>query len=210
MIAAKSNRASRTRDSLVDAGFELMLERSIDAIPIDDLVTKAGVAKGSFFNHFGDKARFKSALADEVRREIEIQITSANEGVRDPLERLAGGMREVAEYALKNRKRTIAMLRMSVGATSSDYPLNEGVRSDIEACVKSNSIRRATSNAGMLYWLGLCVALITHIVEVDLNRAEASLVLKDFIISGLIGLGAEESRAFEISAKSIERFEQNT
>ena len=47
-----SPRAARTRAALIAAGFDLLVERSIDAIPIDDLVAKAGVAKGSFFNHF--------------------------------------------------------------------------------------------------------------------------------------------------------------
>ena len=47
-------RAARTRAALLAAGFDLLVERPIDAIPIDDVVARAGVAKGSFFNHFAD------------------------------------------------------------------------------------------------------------------------------------------------------------
>ena len=178
-----------------------MLDRSVDAIPIDDLVAAAGVGKGSFFNHFGDKEGFKAAMAIQVRGEIETKITTANLGVTEPLERLAGGMREVTDYALINRKRTISMLRMMVGSTGKEYPLNEGVRADIVMCVEAKLIRPKSEQTAMLYWLGLCVALITHVVEVDLSREKAAALLSEFILSGLSGLGADTSVAIDIAER---------
>lgn len=202
MQHSQTGRALRTRDALLNAGFDLMLERSVDAIPIDDLIASAGVGKGSFFNHFGDKEGFKAALAIQVRGEVETQITAANLNVADPLERLAGGMREVTHYALKNRKRTIAMLRMTVGATGTDYPLNEGVRSDVQACVDAGLVSAAAAGSGMLYWLGLCVALITHIVESDLSVQRAAAKLNEFAFMGFLGLGVSEARSRKIAEKS--------
>lgn len=199
MQQTKSDRAARTRDALLSAGFDLMLDRSVDAIPIDDLVAAAGVGKGSFFNHFGDKEGFKAALAIEVRGEIETKITTANLGVTEPLERLAGGMREVTDYALKNRKRTISMLRMMVGSTGKEYPLNEGVRADIAMCADAKLIRANSEQAAILYWLGLCVALITHVVEVDLSREKAAKILNEFVYSGLVGLGADATASSKIA-----------
>ena len=201
MQHTKSDRAARTRDALLSAGFDLMLDRSVDAIPIDDLVAAAGVGKGSFFNHFGDKEGFKAALAIEVRGEIETKITTANLGVTEPLERLAGGMREVTDYALKNRKRTISMLRMMVGSTGKEYPLNEGVRADIAMCADAKLIRAKSEQAAILYWLGLCTALITHVVEVDLSREKAAAFLGEFLTSGLSGLGADETVTRDIAER---------
>lgn len=43
----KSDRAIRTRDALVSAAFDLMLERPLEDIPIDDLVAAAGSAKAA-------------------------------------------------------------------------------------------------------------------------------------------------------------------
>lgn len=208
MQHANSDRALRTREALLAAGFDLMIDRSVDAIPIDDLVAAAGVGKGSFFNHFGDKTGFKAALAIQVRGDVESQITTANLGVTDPLKRLAGGMREVTRFALNNRKRTIAMLRMTAGATARDYPLNEGVRSDIEACLSDGVIRSETAQSAMLIWLGLCVALITHVVESDLSRQMAADMLRGFVLSGLIGLGANETQAREIAIACAKQLAQ--
>ena len=47
-----------------------MAERPVDAIAIDDLVAAAGVAKGSFFNHFADKRAFAQTIAEDIRREV--------------------------------------------------------------------------------------------------------------------------------------------
>lgn len=196
------NRAMRTRDALLAAGFDLMAQRSIEAIPIDDLVAKAGVGKGSFFNHFGDKSGFKAALAVQVRGDIETQIALANSKVDDPLERLAGGMREVTDYALVNRKRTIAMLRMTVGATAADNPMNEGVRADLEACVDAKLLRAEARTSGILFWLGACIATMTHVVERKLTRAEAADILRDMLLFGLTGLGATEARSRRVAVQS--------
>ena len=90
--AAQPNpRAARTRAALLAAGFELLAERPIDAIAIDEVVARAGVAKGSFFNHFTDKPGFANAIGAAVRMELEARVDAANDGVSDPVARLAGG-----------------------------------------------------------------------------------------------------------------------
>ena len=83
-------RAQRTRTALLDAGFALLAERPIDAIAIDDIVARAGVAKGSFFNHFTDKPGFARALGEQVRLALEARVGAANRDVSDPVLRLAG------------------------------------------------------------------------------------------------------------------------
>ncbi|MFM2257350.1 MAG: hypothetical protein RIQ28_1197, partial [Pseudomonadota bacterium] len=106
-----SPRVARTRAALIAAGFDLLVDRSIDAIPIDDLVAKAGVAKGSFFNHFADKQDFANAIATEVRLELEDLVARCNARIDDPVERIARGMRVVAEFAITNPKRSAVLLR---------------------------------------------------------------------------------------------------
>lgn len=192
MEAAKPDRAARTRNALLNAGFDLLADRSVEAIPIDDLISAAGVGKGSFFNHFGGKEGFKAAIAIQIRGEIEAQIGHANAGVHCPLERLAGGMREVADYALKNRTRAMVMLRMNSGATTKDYPLNEGVVADIEACHANGLIKADSTQIAVLYWLGLCVALMTLLVENNLSIREAAGKLREIMKLGLTGLGAQK------------------
>src|SRR5210317_2345369 len=49
------NRRQRVQD-LIDAGLSLFLERGIEAVTIDEVARKAGMAKGNFYRYFRDKA----------------------------------------------------------------------------------------------------------------------------------------------------------
>lgn len=183
------------------AGFELLVERPIDAIPIDDLVAKAGVAKGSFFNHFKDKRDFAASIAEEVRLELEALVAKANETVNDPVERIAGGMRVGLEFAIRQPKRSMALLRSMGTPTMREHPLNDGLRADIEAAASRNLIRIEAERVGVLYWLGLCQVLMQDALGGRITLCEADRRLTDMLVLGLTGLGIPAKRATLIANK---------
>ena len=197
--ANPSPRAARTRAALIAAGFELLVERPIDAIPIDDVVAKAGVAKGSFFNHFADKQDFANAIATEVRLEVEALITKANDGVANPVERIAGGMRVAAEFAMAQPKRSAVLLRSQGSSTARAHPLNRGVVGDFEAACAQGLLRPEAQESGVLYWLGLCQAIMTNIVERMPSREDANRRLAEMLVLGLTGLGIDATEAVKLA-----------
>jgi len=197
--ANPSPRAARTRAALIAAGFELLVERPIDAIPIDDVVAKAGVAKGSFFNHFADKQDFANAIATEVRLEVEALITKANDGVANPVERIAGGMRVAAEFAMAQPKRSAVLLRSQGSSTARAHPLNRGVVGDFEAACQQGLLRPEAQESGVLYWLGLCQAIMTNIVERRPSREDANRRLAEMLVLGLTGLGIDATEAVRLA-----------
>jgi len=197
--ANPSPRAARTRAALIAAGFELLVERPIDAIPIDDVVAKAGVAKGSFFNHFADKQDFANAIATEVRLEVEALITKANDGVANPVERIAGGMRVAAEFAMAQPKRSAVLLRSQGSSTARAHPLNRGVVGDFEAACQQGLLRPEAQESGVLYWLGLCQAIMTNIVERRPSRDDANRRLAEMLVLGLTGLGIDAAEATRLA-----------
>lgn len=192
--SAQASRGTRTRSALIAAGFELMAERPIDAIPIDDIVAAARVAKGSFFNHFADKKGFADAAASEVRLDIEARVAAANRTVSDPLERLTGGLVVALDYALTEPKRSAVLLRGAGGAASQDHPLNRGVLADLDACLAAGLIRAEAARAGVLFWLGTCQMLMTNAVETVPSRTEATTRMADVLTMALAGLGVNAAR----------------
>ena len=195
-------KTSRTRAALLEAGLELMVERSIDVIPIDDLVEAAGVAKGSFFNHFSDKTNFAAAIALEVRADIEEKIYAANRNIDNPLARLARGMLEAARYALTKRRESIALLRFSSDTSTRDHPMNRGIGEDIAECIDAGFFRKEAKETGVLFWLGLCHAVMVNMIEKDFSRQEAAARLNQMLILGMTGLGADEETATMIAIES--------
>ena len=194
-----SPRAARTRAALIAAGFDLLADRPIDAIPIDDVVARAGVAKGSFFNHFTDKQDFAAAISAEVRREVEALVTAANAAERDPLARIAGGLQVAVRFALTQPKRSAVLLRGQGSSTARAHPLNRGLVADFEAALAQGLLRPAARDTGVLFWLGLCQVLMTNIVEQKQDLAEAATRLAEMLVLGLTGLGVAPDRAAQLA-----------
>jgi AcrR family transcriptional regulator len=189
------DRRARTREALLAAGLRLFAERPVDAVPIDDIVGAAGVAKGSFFNHFRDKQHFADVVAAGVRQEIEASIAGANAGVTDPLTRLCGGMLMAVDFALRAPVRARVMLRSHPVATARDHPLNAGLRQDIEAAAAAGLTRPEAREAGLLFWLGACNMLVANVTERGFDRPAAAARMADVMLMGLTGLGVDEAAA---------------
>ena len=197
--AILSPRAARTRAALIAAGFDLLVERPIDAIPIDDVVAQAGVAKGSFFNHFADKQAFAEAIAAELRCEVEALVKQANADIADPIARIAGGMRAAAGFALNHPKRIKVMLRSHGSSTLPTHPLNKGLVHDMHAACAQGLVRAEAEECGVLYWLGLCQILMTNLIESQPSQDDAARRINAMVVLGLTGLGVPEQRATELA-----------
>ena len=200
---ALSPRMQRTRAALIAAGLELLVDRPIDAIAIDEIVARAAVAKGSFFNHFADKYAFAADVAAEVRMEVEAQVTRTNSGVSDPVARIAGGMRVAAAFAMEQPRRATVLLRSQVPATRQTHPLNRGLKADIEAAMAAGRLRPEARDVGLPYWLGLCLVLMTNLIETRPPSAEAERKLGDMLLLGLTGLGVPEDQARALAAAPL-------
>lgn len=193
-----SARAARTRAALLAAGYDLLSARTIDAVAIDEIVAAAGVAKGSFFNHFEDKGAYAAALARDIRLEVEARVAAANADVTDPVERLARGMAVAAHFAARERTRTLVLLRTFEGVTAADHPLNAGVAADMRAAVAAGGVREEAGRWGVLYWLGLCHALMIDISQRSRTGVATSRALSVIMQMGLAGLGVPRAKVARI------------
>lgn len=64
-----TNRRERTK-GLADAALELFLEHGIEVVTIEDITTRAGVAKGSFYRYFDDKVAIVESIFGPVHDAI--------------------------------------------------------------------------------------------------------------------------------------------
>lgn len=204
LSTAKPPRIQRTRAALIAAGLDLIASRPIDAIAIDEVVAAAGVAKGSFFNHFADKHAFAEAVAAEVRAEVEEEVTRANAGRADPVARIAGGMAAAAAYALQSPRRARVLLRGQRVAAMADHPLNRGLLADIAAARAAGLLRPEAEASGVAYWLGLCQMVMILVVETRPPEAAAAGQLGEMLAMGLAGLGVAEAHAAAVIGELLE------
>lgn len=59
--------AARNRRRLLDTALEIVSERGVDALTMDDLARRAGVGKGTVFRRFGNRAGLMQALVDQAQ-----------------------------------------------------------------------------------------------------------------------------------------------
>ena len=57
-------------DAAREAALRLFLERGLDGVTIDDITQACGVAKGTFYRYFDDKAALVESLLAPVRAEL--------------------------------------------------------------------------------------------------------------------------------------------
>ncbi|WP_328357984.1 TetR/AcrR family transcriptional regulator [Mycobacterium sp. NBC_00419] len=68
----------KTRDTLLDTGLALAETTGLEALSVNAVTAAAGVAKGTFFHHFGDRTsylvalhrRFHDGILDEVQQAV--------------------------------------------------------------------------------------------------------------------------------------------
>jgi TetR/AcrR family transcriptional repressor of nem operon len=82
----------KTRERILDAAQELILDHGFGSTTVDAVVSRAGITKGAFFHHFGSKADLARALVERYSRMdrelLEQNIDRARKLSNDPLQQL--------------------------------------------------------------------------------------------------------------------------
>ena len=81
-----ARRKSETRDRMLDAAFELVTQKGMDGVTINEITEAADVGFGSFYNHFESKEGIFVALVEWLSEEF-----------ANALDRLAGDLSDPAE-----------------------------------------------------------------------------------------------------------------
>jgi AcrR family transcriptional regulator len=82
-------RRERTRETLIAGALETLSSASVDELTIDDFVAAAGVARGTYYNHFRTKVALLNAMADYVAERIVARLDETLAGEEDPVRRIA-------------------------------------------------------------------------------------------------------------------------
>ena len=86
-------RRARTRQRIIEAAVGVIAERGPDAPVIEDFIQAAGVARGTFYNHFTTTDELLAATSSWLEDDVIHNIESVIGGFDDPMRRLVTGMR---------------------------------------------------------------------------------------------------------------------
>jgi len=100
---ARQAAAAETRAKLLDSGLRLAERTGLTGLSVNLLVDEAGVSKGSFFHHFGDRASYLLALHREFHDRISERISQAVDGMAPGRERLLACAQVYLDTCLEQR-----------------------------------------------------------------------------------------------------------
>jgi len=119
--AARPERAdaARNRERLLAAARRLFADRGVRAVTMSDLAREAGVAKGTVFHRFGDRAGLALALLDEAERALQERLLHGPPPLgpgAPPHERLRAFLAALAAFTVDNRELLLEVDGGSLGA----------------------------------------------------------------------------------------------
>ena len=94
---------ARTKAQLIAAAKALGSTRPWESVTVDEVVTEAGVAKGTFYTHFNDLNELAAAVADELVKSFDELIQPFRLSLSDPLLRIAFGCDAFFQKSLDDR-----------------------------------------------------------------------------------------------------------
>ena len=86
-------RSAQTRRQITVAALGVFAEKGLDAPVIDDFIKAAGVARGTFYNHFASTQELLDAATKLLEDNVMRSILAATEEITDPALRFATGIR---------------------------------------------------------------------------------------------------------------------
>lgn len=196
-------RKLRTREAIVGAGRRLFARRPVESVSIDELVTEAGVAKGSFYNHFPDREALAEAVVLRIRAELDQRVRAANDGLPDPAVRMVRALATYWRYALDEPEGARVLARLHGPEMSIDAPQNSLVVSDLADGIASGRFRVPTLEAGLILVVGMGAMGLLRLVP-DPSPGAAVTLAQQLGQLTLRGLGIAEAEAAQLAAQAAD------
>jgi len=132
-----ADRSRRTRTKLIRGAFRAFASHGVDARMIDLVIREAGVARGTFYNHFRTSEEVFHETAKAVSIEIIRIVDPLVRQQSDPAARVACGVSSVVKLAIAYPTFAQFVVRGGPSAVTAGSLASEIVPGDIEAGISS-------------------------------------------------------------------------
>jgi AcrR family transcriptional regulator len=107
-----------TRARLLESGKQLFAERGLHNITSHDIAAHAGVAAGTFYNHFADKAALFREITDEALAELNRSLEAVTDPIKDRREGVRLRAAALVGFAAENRELIRILFSREADATA--------------------------------------------------------------------------------------------
>lgn len=201
--APGSTRTSSVRRALLDAGKRLLSQGLYGEASIDDIVTEAGVAKGSFYNHFSSRDELLRAVVAVVKNELKDLINQAATGIEDAATRIAMGLLRSFAYGLSNSLGCQVMLHITPDVADPGAEVNEGLALNVRRGTASGVLKVESEDVAILHLLGLSDFGLARLLDMTDEFQRSRDLMKHITLLALRGLGVESRHRAAVVDKAL-------
>jgi AcrR family transcriptional regulator len=186
----------RTRHQLVAAGVAVLAEKG-EALTISDVVARAEVSNGTFYNYFVDRDELIDALAEHSL--ISLAAESATQTAdQDPARRFAFATLRVLSRVAEDPTWGRALLRLLDRRGSYSHDIGAYLREDLAVGFDEGRFEIGPDEITVDVLLGLILMSIRRIVRGDAGPDHAERVLERGLT--ILGIAKDEARTLATGA----------
>ena len=161
---------ARTRAQLIAAANELFANQAPESVTIDDVVRKAGVAKGTFYVHFDGLEALIAAVAEELVQTFDELLQPSRLSIKDPVLRIAFGCSSFINEALSDPTWAALVSRMAAAAPEGGELARRHLFEDLQQFAKGLPGDGASAELNLEIVLGILLQLMRALGEGRLRR----------------------------------------
>jgi len=135
-----SARTSRMRRRIHDAALRAFAEQGT-GVQIDDVVKRAGIARGTFYNYFRTIDELFEHVAAEMARELSERVVARNASIPDPALRISNGVRHFCLKAHTDRDWGLFLAHFGLSDETLQTAVLETAFRDIEEGISAGRLR---------------------------------------------------------------------
>lgn len=190
----------RTRAMLIESALKVVAQRGFDAPTIDDFISAAQVARGTFYNYFATREALLVALGAHVADTIDAEILALFKGIDDPARRIAIAIHCFIAISKRDPDWGWVLVRsLPTAGGGWSEGMRRGVLADIRRGRRTGRFRIPSVQSAVVLGIGtLGAAIRTVLVEPtppNFSRQIAAMTLQ--------GLGMALDEAEEVAALPI-------
>ena len=190
-------RKRRNREALIQAGYEVMAQKGIDAATMSEIAELADVGAGTVYNYFASKDELAMSVMEQVMDRLAQRIEAVTNSFSDPAQVYAFGIRNVMKAAISDQRWRWLLRRSEVIAGAMYRVMGPYAIRDIRNAVAAGRYRvedaelawRQATHAIVGFSLAVCDK---DILPEKIDEAVVNLL-------GMVGVNREE--AWEIALR---------
>ena len=184
---------ARTRAQLVAAANALFANQAPESVTIDDVVRKAGVAKGTFYVHFDGLEALTAAVADELVQTFDELLQPSRLSINDPVLRIAFGCSSFINKALSDPRWAALVSRMAAAAPKGGELARRRLFEDLQQFTKGLPGDGGSPELNLEIVVGIMLQLMRALGEGRLSSLDRDAALGAILRA--IGLSARQAKS---------------